>query len=114
MKIAVFGKVLVFGFVALAACEAEGPPRGLEATCTKACQVRASQCSPHQCRRGCNLVMDRLAEDEGGHVLGCIEQAKNACDDRAWSHCATFVGIHADGGPPPPPPPPDVTDVEGD
>ena len=37
----------------------------------------ASQCTTHQCRRGCNLVIDRLAENEGDHVLACVEQAKD-------------------------------------
>jgi hypothetical protein len=103
------------GFAALSGCQAESPPRGLEATCAKACEVRATSCSSHQCRRGCNLVMDRLAEDEGDHVLACVARSRPvACDDRVWSHCATLVGPHADGGPPAPVPPPDVTDVEGD
>jgi hypothetical protein len=100
--------------LALAGCQAESPPSGLEAMCAKACDGKASQCSPHQCRRGCNLVMDRLAERETDHVLACIADAKAACDDRAWSRCATRIGPHADGGPPPPPPPPSILDQEGD
>jgi hypothetical protein len=100
--------------LALAGCEAESPPQGLEATCTKSCEVHAAQCSKHQCRRGCNLVMDRLAESEGDRVLACIERAKTECDDQAWSRCGTWIGPHADGGPPAPKPPPDVTEVEGD
>ena len=98
----------------VAACQAEAPPRGLEATCAKACEVQASQCSTHQCARGCNLVIDRLAENQGDHVLACIATAKAACDDHAWAHCATLVGPHADGGPPAPKPPPGVLDEEGD
>lgn len=108
---------LVLVGLASAGCGVESPPRGLEETCAKSCEVRASQCSKHECRRGCNLVMDRLAENEGDHVLACIAQGaqnKSACDDRAWSRCATRVGVHADGGPPPPPPPPDVFQDEGD
>jgi hypothetical protein len=98
----------------LAACRAESPPRGIEATCAKSCEVSASQCSPHQCRRGCNLVMDRLAENQGDVVLACVVRARRACDDRAWARCATRVGPHADGGPPAPLPPPDLVDDDGD
>jgi len=98
----------------LAACRAESPPRGIEATCAKSCEVSASQCSLRQCRRGCNLVMDRLAENQGQTVLACIVGARKACGDRAWARCATLVGPHADGGPPAPLPPPDLVDDDGD
>jgi hypothetical protein len=97
----------------LAACRAEAPPRGIEATCAKSCEVSASQCSPRQCHRGCNLVMDRLAENQGDVVLACVRSRKT-CDDRAWARCATLVGPHADGGPPAPLPPPDLVDDDGD
>jgi hypothetical protein len=107
----VLGGALLAGLVA---CQAESAPRGLEGTCAKSCEVRASQCSPHQCHRGCNLVMDRLAENQGDTVLACVVRDRGACDDRAWARCATLVGPHADGGPPAPPPPPDVMDVESD
>jgi hypothetical protein len=110
-------KHLVVGvsvLLGLAACRAESPPRGLEGTCAKSCEVRASQCSPHECHRGCNLVIDRLAENQGDTVLACVVRAGNACDDRTWAHCATLIGVHADGGPPPPPPPPDVVDIDSD
>lgn len=100
--------------VLLAACQAEAPPRGLEATCAKSCEVSASRCTAHECRRGCNLVMDRLAENEGDTVLACIARTKGACDDRAWSRCATRIGPHADGGPPAPRPPPEFVEDEGD
>ena len=96
----------------LPACQAESAPRGLEATCSKGCTAIASQCTPHQCVRGCNLVMDRLAENEGGNVLACIASKHDACDDRAWAWCATRIGPHADGGPPPPPPPPSQIEME--
>lgn len=95
------------------ACQAEAPPRGLEATCAKACEVHPGRCSVHQCRRGCNLVLDRLAENEGDRVLACVADNRTACDDAAWAHCAARIGPHADGGPPPPAPPPDVTDEPG-
>jgi hypothetical protein len=94
---------------ATAACQADAPPRGPEETCAKACSARGNHhCSRSLCARGCNLVIDRLAEHEGETVLACVASA-TACDDRTWAHCAARVGVHADGGPPPPPPPP--TDV---
>lgn len=61
-------------------------------------------------------MLDRLAEREGGHVVACVaasSSSSSACDDRVWSHCATRIGPHADGGPPPPPAPSD-DEVEGD
>jgi hypothetical protein len=66
-----------------------------------------------QCARGCNLVLDRLAEREGDRVLACVAASAVACDDRLWSRCATRIGPHADGGPPPPAPPADDA-IEGD
>ena len=111
MKRLVLGGVLMIGLVA---CQVESPPRGLERTCAKSCEVRASQCLPHQCDRGCNLVMDRLAEAQGDAVLACVARATKACDDLTWARCATLVGPHADGGPPAPAPPPDVVDTDSD
>jgi len=99
------------------ACQAQSPPSGFEAACARACATRATQCSETQCARGCNLILDRLAEHEGGHVLACVAASVStgaSCDDRAWAHCATRVGPHADGGPPPPPPPPVTVDLGGD
>ncbi len=98
--------------IAAVGCMAESPPRGPEATCVKACSSRARYCTERGCRRGCNLVLDRLVEKEGDHVVSCIERNRR-CDDRAWAECATLVGPHADGGPPPPPPPKAFED-EGD
>jgi hypothetical protein len=92
-------------------CQAEAPPRGPEEACAKACSIKAKNCTIHECERGCNLVMDRLLEHEGGLVIACIERQKT-CDDRAWSHCATLVGPHADGGPPAPPLPKDFEDED--
>jgi len=86
------------------ACNAESPPRGPEETCFRVCAARATRCSRHECARGCNLVLDRLVENEGDHVLACVTRTKAPCDDRAWSHCAALVSVHADGGPAPPPP----------
>lgn len=104
----------VLVLLGLAACQAESAPRGIEATCAKSCEVRASQCSSHQCNRGCNLAIDRLAEGQGDNVLACVVNARSSCDDRTWARCATLVGIHADGGPPAPLPRPDVVDVDSD
>lgn len=80
-----------------------------------ACESHLAQCSTSQCARGCNLVLDRLAEHEGARVLACVSKAQSACDDPTWAKCATRIGPHADGGPPPPRPASDVEDVtEGD
>jgi hypothetical protein len=86
------------------------PPAGPEATCAKACADRAKNCGRAQCARGCNLILDRLAEHEGAGIVACVARAGGTCDERAWAHCAAWVGVHADGGPPAPPPPSD--DVE--
>ena len=96
-----------------AACQAQSPG-GPEATCAAACATRATRCTQTQCARGCNLILDRLAENEGGRVLACVAASAAACDDRAWARCATRVGPHADGGPPAPPPPPVTVDLGGD
>jgi len=94
----------------------DGPPRGPEETCARACKTRASQCSDTQCWRGCNFVIDRLAQHEDETVLACVASATStsaskpaACDDRTWSRCAVRLGPYADGGPPAPPPPSDDT-----
>lgn len=100
--------------VALAACNSNSPPRGPEETCARACEARANKCSPHECWRGCNLVLDRLAEHEGDPVIACVAAANPPCTDRTWARCATRVGPHADGGPPAPAPPSDDTPDEGD
>ncbi len=106
----------------LGACTPETPPTGPELTCVKACETRVDGCSPRDCRRGCNLVVDRLVQHEGDHVLACVARAaagpvaanERACGDRAWAHCAIRIGPYADGGPPAPPPPGDVFDDEGE
>jgi hypothetical protein len=100
--------------LSLVACQATSPAGGPEATCARVCESSATRCSSSQCARGCNLVLDRLAEREGGHVLACVAASQSTCDDRLWSRCATRIGPHADGGPPPPKPPRDNEDVEGD
>lgn len=80
----------------------------------KACETRADQCGFRKCARGCNLIIDRLVEHEGGHVLACVAQSKASCDDPVWARCAALVGPHADGGPPAPPPAATVEPYEGD
>jgi hypothetical protein len=101
LSLALSGVVL-----AVAACQADAPPRGPEETCAKACAAQANaHCNRQACGRGCNLVIDRLAEHEGETVLRCVASAQ-ACDDRTWARCAARVGPHADGGPPAPPPAP--------
>src|SRR5580658_6273985 len=77
-------------------CGPETPPTGPEQTCVKACETRVAACSPRDCRRGCNIVVDRLVERQGDHVLACVARAasaapapgERACGDRAWAGCA--------------------------
>jgi hypothetical protein len=80
------------------------PPVGDEGACFKACVDRARSCARSQCSRGCNLILDRLAEHEGAGVIACVARDGGRCDERAWAHCGAWVGAHADGGPPEPPP----------
>ena len=80
--------------------------------CAQACGARAPACKKEECYRGCNLILDRLAEGEGDGIIACVGLATTACDDRAWAHCAARVGAHADGGPPAPPPPSDIEEEE--
>jgi hypothetical protein len=82
----------------------DSPPGGPEAACFKACTEKVPNCRRSQCARGCNLILDRLAEHEGAGVLACVAHVGGPCDDRAWAHCGARVGAHADGGPPGPAP----------
>jgi hypothetical protein len=108
--------------VLLGACGPETPPVGPEQTCVKACETRLDGCSPRECRRGCNLVVDRVIQREGDRVLACVARTVAAppsggpaCGDRAWARCAILLGPYADGGPPAPPPPrDDVFEDEGE
>jgi hypothetical protein len=72
-----------------------------------ACGERAAGCERVDCARGCNLVLDRLVEQQGSAVVACVAATRGRCDDRAWARCAARVGPYADGGPPAPPPPQD-------
>jgi hypothetical protein len=119
--IGALGALVLLGIVA--GCGPETPPTGPEQTCVLACETRVDGCSPRECRRGCNLVVDRLVEREGDHVLACVARlasaapppGEHACGVRAWAHCAIRIGDYADGGPPAPPPPrDDVFEDEGD
>ncbi len=94
------------------ACNTAAPPRGPEETCARSCEARAAKCTDRECGRGCNLVLDRLAEHEGDRVVACVARAGAPCNDRAWARCAARVGPHADGGPPAPPPASDIEDVD--
>jgi hypothetical protein len=96
------------------ACNSHAPPAGPEATCAAACEARATNCTREGCWRGCNLVLDRLAEGEGRGVIECVAKSTKGCVDRTWSRCAARVGIHADGGPPAPPPPSDEEDEDSE
>jgi hypothetical protein len=92
----------------VSACNSTSPPSGPEATCAQACAAHAPHCDSLSCGRGCNLVLDRLAEGEGDRVIACVAKNKDhACNDRAWAYCAARIGVHADGGPPAPAPPSD-------
>ncbi len=101
---------LAASLVLAGACNTASPPRGPEETCARSCEARATKCTERECWRGCNLVLDRLAEHEGDRVVACVAKADASCDDRAGARCAARVGPHADGGPPPPPPPSDIED----
>ena len=57
------------------ACNSTSPPSGPEATCAQACERTRPRCKRAAVRRGCNLVLDRLAEGEGDHVIACVAQA---------------------------------------
>jgi hypothetical protein len=99
------------------ACQSNAPPAGPEETCSRACKEHDKGCTDEGCWRGCNLILDRLAEHEGDNVVACVASAMAAattpmCDDRTWARCAVRVGVHADGGPPAPPPPKDFEDEE--
>jgi hypothetical protein len=108
MKRALQALVLLVVLASALACDpANSPPTGPESTCTAACAEIDQHCTPAECTRGCNLILDRLVEQQGETILTCVEMAKGHCDDRVWASCAARVGPHADGGPPPPPPPDD-------
>src|SRR5260370_23915256 len=94
-----FPVTVAIGVVIVSACNAETAPRGPEEICVRACAARASSCTSHQCARGCNFVLDRLAEREGDYVIACVARASAPCDDHTCARCATGVGPDADGGP---------------
>src|SRR5258708_1220632 len=82
------------------------PAHGPEAACVDACAVSAARCGAVGCTRGCNLILDRLVENEGSGVLACVAPSSGPCDHPPWARCAARVGPPADRGPPAPPPPP--------
>ncbi len=85
---------------------------GPEPDCEARCAARATACREDECRRGCNLILDRLVERLGEPIVACVAGSRSRCDDRVWAACAVRVGPHADGGPPAPPPPDDDPAVE--
>ena len=104
--------LLLVASAALSACAAASPPvPGPEARCADSCVAKARACSEAQCARGCRIVLDKLVEHEGAHVLACIARAdRRVCDEAAFADCAARTGPHLDGGPPPPAPPSDDDD----
>jgi hypothetical protein len=89
-------------WAAAGACFVHDPPHGVEETCAVACEANASRCTVEECRRGCNMVIDRLVEGEMGAVLACIASSSAKCGDVAWARCGARIGPHSDGGPPAP------------
>jgi hypothetical protein len=88
------------------ACKTQDPPNRPVDLCTVSCAAKAArQCSEVECNRGCQFILDRLAEGEGEHVIACVAKRENRCADLVWAECAARIGLHADGGPPAPPPP---------
>jgi hypothetical protein len=95
----------------LLGCRALDPPNKPEAVCVDACKERAGQaCSVGECRAGCSMMLDRMLEHEGEHVISCVSKStqKRKCDAYLWAECAAKIGVHADGGPPVPPPLPEI------
>lgn len=82
----------------------EAPTPGPESRCAAACVAQAHACAAAPCLRGCRLVLDKLVEHEGAHVLACVARAAK-CDDATFADCAARTGPYLDGGPPPPRPP---------
>ena len=82
------------------ACRSPAPPP--IASCVETCQAKIASCDEHDCRRGCDFILDRLIEHEETTVLACAAKRRGACDDDRWAECASMVGLHADGGPPVP------------
>lgn len=100
--------VVLVALTALSACRAVEPTNRPISMCMKSCAERASrQCSESECERGCELILDRIVEREGTHVIGCVARQSRGCGDIVWAECASNIGAHADGGPPAPPPPAD-------
>ncbi|HVJ94847.1 MAG TPA: hypothetical protein VM580_33920 [Labilithrix sp.] len=91
-----------------ASCRVLAPENKPLEACRRSCERRAKEvCTPAQCERGCELILDRLIEREGENVVGCVAAGPRRCTDVVWADCASRVGAHADGGPPGPPPPPE-------
>jgi hypothetical protein len=92
--------------VAPLACRVFEPSNRPLDGCRRTCESKAKrQCSDAECERGCELILDRVLEREGDHIITCVASTARRCSDVVWADCASHVGVHADGGPPPPPPP---------
>jgi hypothetical protein len=98
--------LVTFVASAAGACKAVEPTNRPIDGCVKKCTQHASrQCSEGECERGCEMILDRIVEREGNHVIACVARQARRCADVVWAECAANVGSHADGGPPGPPPP---------
>ncbi len=103
---ALFCSVLVLAGFFVAACRSKDPPNRPVDLCTDSCAKKAvRQCSEDECNRGCQFILDRLAEGQGENVISCVAARETRCGDHVWADCAARIGLHADGGPPAPPPP---------
>lgn len=89
--------------LALAACHSMAPPNGPNSTCRSACEARAGKtCSARECRRGCEMSLDRIVEHESDSVIACVARSHRGCSDAVWAECSVLIGNNADGGPAPP------------
>jgi hypothetical protein len=103
--------VRCFGLVALAgaavavsaaaSCRIYEPPNKPVDSCRISCREKAkAECSEEECERGCEFILDRLAEREGETVIKCVASRRRRCADVIWADCAAKIGPHIDGGPP--------------
>ena len=109
----VLGGLLAIASFALPACQAESPPRGLEATCAKGCELQrlavlAAPVPPRVQPR--DRPPRRGAGRHGPRVRRAGEERVRR--SRPGPIAPRSSALHADGGPPPPPPPPDVVETE--
>lgn len=111
MRLALARRIsLVLSLAALPlACRVYEPSNRPIDTCRSSCIEKASrECSPAECERGCEFILDRIVEREGDNVIACVAASARRCTDVVWADCAAKIGPHIDGGPPAPPPPPEL------